>query len=237
MKKIIIAMTMLVFGTVSSHAIDRSVFSITAGLAANQGVFGASAKETNLTDTNTTGHIKKESGVFTDSYSSQFIELGIGQFVSIGYEHTPDSVTTPTHTPREDGNTNLSSGSKVSVDFNDLNTTYLRVNLPFAAGVYVKAGTVSTDLDIKESLAGGRSYKNVSTDGSVIGVGYHKFINDSRIGVRLEGSYLELDNVSTDNGVSKTGATVANGGRNQVDASNLEGLQAKVAITITLGKD
>ena len=118
-----------------------------------------------------------------------------------------------------------------------MNTTYLRVNLPFAAGVYVKAGTVSTDLDIKESLAGGRSYKNVSTDGSVIGVGYHKFINDSRIGVRLEGSYLELDNVSTDNGVSKTGATVANGGRNQVDASNLEGLQAKVAITITLGKD
>ena len=97
MKKIIIAFTMLVFGTVSAHAIDRSIFSVTAGIAANQGVFGASAKETNLTDTNTTGHVKKESGVFTDSFGSQFLELGIGEWISLGYEHTPDSVTTPTN--------------------------------------------------------------------------------------------------------------------------------------------
>ena len=82
-----------------------------------------------------------------------------------------------------------------------------------------------------------RTYKNVSTDGTTFGVGYSKFLGDSPVGLRIEGIYLELDNVSTDNGVSKTGATVANGGRNQVDASNLEGLQAKVAITITLGKD
>ena len=63
MKKFIIAMTIFAFGIVSSHAIDRSAFSLTAGIAANQGVFGASATETNLTETNTTGHIKKESGV------------------------------------------------------------------------------------------------------------------------------------------------------------------------------
>ncbi|MBD1159220.1 hypothetical protein IDG58_03410 [Pelagibacterales bacterium SAG-MED19] len=233
MKKIIIAFTMLVFGTVSAHAIDRSIFSVTAGIAANQGVFGASAKETNLTDTNTTGHVKKESGVFTDSFGSQFLELGIGEWISLGYEHTPDSVTTPTNTSRH----GHAAEANVSVDFNDLNTTYLRVNLPFAAGMYAKVGTVSTDLDIKETMGSGSTYSNVSTDGNVMGLGYHKFINDSRIGLRIEGSYLELDNVSTSNGVSATGATVANGGRNTIDASNLEGLTAKIALTITLGKD
>ena len=206
---------------------------MTAGLAANQGVFGASATETNLTETNTTGHIKKESGVFTDSYGSHFIELGIGEWISLGYEHTPDSVTTPETTSRD----GKAEEANVSVDFNDLNTTYLRVNLPFAAGMYAKLGTVSTDLDIKETMGSGSTYSNVSTDGSVMGLGYHKFINDSRIGLRIEGSYLELDNVSTSNGVSATGGTVANGGRNTIDAKNLEGLTAKIALTITLGKD
>ena len=94
-------------------------------------------------------HIKKESGVFTDSFSSQFIELGIGDWVSIGYEHTPDSITTPTNTSRHG---NPAGENNVSVDFNDLNTTYLRVNLPILSGAYIKAGTVETDLDIKESL-------------------------------------------------------------------------------------
>ena len=233
MKKIIIAFAMLALGTVTSHAFDRSVFSVTGGLAANQGVFGASATETNLTETNTAGHVKKESGVFTDSYGSRFIELGIGQWISLGYEHTPDSVSTPENKTRE----NRTQEAKVSVDFNDLNTTYLRVGLPFAPGVYLKAGTVSTDLDIKETMGSGSTYQNVSTDGSVLGVGYHKFFGDSKFGLRLEGSYLELDNVSTDNGVSATGGSIANGGRNAIDAKNLEGLQAKVALTITFGRD
>ena len=232
MKKFIIAMTIFAFGIVSSHAIDRSAFSLTAGIAANQGVFGASATETNLTETNTTGHIKKESGVFTDSYASSFIELGIGELLSLGYEHTPDSVTTPTNTTREDH----ANENNVKVDFNDLDTIYVKLNLPFASGMYVKAGTVSTDVDITES-GSARTYKNVSTDGTTFGVGYSKFLGDSPVGLRIEGNYLELDNVSTDNGISASGGNASNGGRNQIDAKNLEGLNAKIAVTITLGRD
>ena len=47
---------------------------------------------------------------------------------------------------------------------------------------------------------------------------------------------MELDNVSTSNGVAADGATVANGGRNQIDAKNLEGVTGKLAITYTLGR-
>ena len=152
--------------------------------------------------------------------------------LSLGYEHTPDSVTTPTNTTREDH----ADENNVKVDFNDLDTIYVKLNLPFAAGMYLKAGSVSTDLDITET-GSSNTYKNVSTDGTMFGVGYSKFLGDSPIGLRIEGSYLELDNVSTDNGVSATGGSESNGGRNQIDAKNLEGLNAKIALTITLGKD
>jgi len=230
MKKLITTFAVIALSTVSAKAADFEMFSLTAGLAANQGVFGASAKETNRDESNAVSHIKKESGVFTDSYGSQFIELGIGRFISIGYEHTPDSVSTPTNTTRHGG----SEEANVSVDFNDLNTTYIKINLP--GGVYAKAGTVETDLDIKEVMGSGSTYSNVSTEGTMMGLGYQTFIKDTGFGLRFEGSYLELDNVTTSNGVAADGATVANGGRNQIDASNLEGLTGKVALTYTFGK-
>ena len=229
MKKIIVALTMLVISTVSSKALDASSFSVTAGIAGTQGIFGASATETNRNDSNVISHVKKEHGVFTDSYASGFIELNAGDFISIGYEHTPDSITTPTNTTRQDRTVE----SNVAVDFNDFNTAYLKLNVP--GGLYVKAGYVETDIDVKESMGSGSTYNNVSTDGTVVGIGYERSIADSRIGIRFEGSYLELDDVTSSNGVTATGATVANSGQNTITASNLEGLQGKVAVTITLG--
>ena len=230
MKKLITTFAFIALSAVSAKAIEMEMFSITAGLAANKGVFGASALETNRNETNTVQTIKKESGVFTDSYGSQFIELGIGRFISVGYEHTPDSITTPTNTTRK----NMTDEANVSVDFNDLNTTYIKLNLP--GGIYAKAGTVKTDLDIKEVMGSGSTYKNVSTSGSMMGLGYQTFIKDTGLGLRFEGSYMELDNVSTSNGVSATGGSTTNGGRNQIDASNLEGLTGKVALTYTFGR-
>ena len=129
---------------------------------------------------------------------------------------------------------NKNGTTTAKVDFNDLNTAYLKLNIP--GGVYFKAGVVETDLDVKESMASGSTYSNASTEGTVLGVGYNRFLGDSAFSIRIEGSYMELDDVTSSNGVSKTGATVANGGRNQIDASNLEGLNAKVALTFTLGQ-
>ena len=182
MKKLITTFAFIALSTVTANAVDREVFSITAGLASNQGVFGASATERNRSDTNVVLNTESASGVFTDSYGSQFIELGLGRFVSIGYEHTPDSVSTPENVTNEGKNNQAS----VSVDFNDLNTTYIKINLP--AGIYAKAGTVETDLDIKETMASGSTYDNVSTSGTMMGVGYQTFIKDSGFGLRFEGS-------------------------------------------------
>ena len=76
------------------------MFSVTAGVAANQSVFGASGTETNRSDTNTIADVKKESGVFTDGHQSGFIELNVGEYVSFGFEHTPDGISTPENKSR-----------------------------------------------------------------------------------------------------------------------------------------
>ena len=238
MKKLITTIAFIALTTVSAKAIEMEMFSITGGIATNQSVFGATAKQDDYNAAGTSIETTdKEHGVFTESFGSQFVELGIGRWISLGFEHVPDSISTPQNINDAgvtSGNSSTVATSTVSVDFNDMNTTYLKLNTPI--GVYFKYGTVSTDIDIKETQQSGNTYENKSVDGESMGIRYQTFIKDTGFGLRFEGSYLELDNVTTSNGVAADGATVANGGRNQIDASNLEGLTGKVALTYTFGK-
>jgi len=234
MKKLITTIAFIALSTVSAKAIEMEVFSITGGLAANNSVFGATAQQDEYDDDNsgTLAARNKESGVFTEGFGSQFVELGIGKWISVGFEHVPDSISTP-----QNVNTGASGNtSAVSVDFNDMNTTYLKLNTPM--GIYIKYGSVSTDLDIKETQLSSNTYKNTSVDGTSLGAGYQKTLGERGFGFRIEGNYVELDNVTVNNGVgtSTTGGTPANGGFSEVKATNLEGLTGKVALTYTFGR-
>jgi hypothetical protein len=161
---------------------------------------------------------------------SGFIELNVGDYVSLGIEHTPDTITTP----QNDRVTNVGGTTTVSADFNDLNVAYLKLNVP--GGIYLKAGYVETDIDVKETMASGSTYNNASTEGTILGVGYERSVGEAGLGLRLEGSYMSLDDVTSSNGVAADGGSPSNGGRNQIDISNMEGLNAKLAITYTFGK-
>ena len=227
MKKIILTSIFLVFGSISANAVDFSNFSLTGGIATNSSVWGAQAKEKEYDESGTTFETNTENGVFAESFSSQFIELGLGSWVSLGYETVSDSISTPTNVSKDEDN--AATKQSVSVDFNDFNTTYVKLNTPW--GLYAKYGTVTTDLDIKETTRSGNVYKNVSTSGTSMGAGYQKHIGDSGFGFRVEGNYVELDSVNTDNGVA------AGGNMNKIEARNLEGLTAKVALTYTLGRN
>lgn len=233
MKKLITTIAFIALSTVSAKAIDMEMFSITGGLAANQSVFGGTAQQDEYNAVGTSiDASNKESGVFTESFGSQFVELGIGSWISLGFEHVPDSISSPQNVNDSSGAT---ATSTVSVDFNDMNTTYLKLNTPM--GIYFKYGTVSTDLDIKETQASGNTYANTSVDGTSIGAGYQKTLGERGFGFRIEGNYVELDNVTVNNGVTKVGAVGrTDGGFNEVKATNLEGLTGKVALTYTFGR-
>tara|TARA_B110001450_G_C17628111_1_gene484066 strand:- start:267 stop:971 length:705 start_codon:yes stop_codon:yes gene_type:complete len=231
MKKIITAIAFIALSTVSAKAVDLGMFSVTAGIASNTGVYGATGVQTNEDGDGGTFRTNKASGVFVDGHSSQFIELGLGQYFSVGYEVSPDSISTPTNTTREGEGTE----TNVQVDFNDLTTTYVKVELP--VGIYARYGNVETDLDIKETMTSGSTYKNVSTSGTLAALGYSKAFGDSGLAVRFEGAYLEFDNVKTNNGIAKGTVDIGSGSVNfnEVEAKNMEGLQGKVALTYTLG--
>ena len=238
MKKLITTIAFIALSTVSAKAVEWEIFSITGGLAANQSVFGGTAQQDAYDAIGTTIEVTdKEHGVFTESFGSQFVELGIGRWISLGFEHVPDSISTPQNI-NDGGSVDGTSDatSTVSVDFNDMNTTYLKLNTPM--GIYFKYGTVSTDLDIKETQHSGNTYANTSVDGTSIGAGYQKTLGERGFGFRIEGNYVELDNVTVNNGVgtSTSGGTTANGGFNEVKATNLEGLTGKVALTYTFGR-
>ena len=232
MKKLITTIAFIALSTVSAKAIEMEMFSITGGIAANNSVWGATATQDEYNNAGTAiDATNKQSGVFTESFGSQFVELGIGRYISLGFEHVPDSISTPQNVNDSSGAT---ATSTVSVDFNDMNTTYLKLNTPM--GIYFKYGTVSTDLDIKETQLSGNTYKNTSVDGTSLGAGYQKTFGERGFGFRIEGNYVELDNVTVNNGVTKTGGTPANHGFAEVKAKNLEGLTGKVALTYTFGR-
>jgi len=233
MKKIITTIAFIALSTVSAKAIDMEMFSITGGLAANQSVFGGTAQQDDYNAAGTTIETTdKEHGVFTESFGSQFVELGIGRWISLGFEHVPDSISTPQNI--NDGGA-AGTTSTVSVDFNDMNTTYIKLNTPI--GIYFKYGTVETDLDIKETQLSGNTYDNTSVDGTSIGAGYQKTLGERGFGFRIEGNYVELDNVTVNNGITQVGVVGrTDGGFKEIKATNLEGLTGKVALTYTFGR-
>jgi len=240
MKKLIITLAFVALSSVSAKAIEMGIFSLTGGLASNSSVWGATAKQDryNVGGTAITS-TSKESGVFTDSYSSQLIELGIGRWISLGFEHVPDAISTPENI-NSDGCKGYNCGAKtsadtakVSVDFNDFNTMYVKLNTPW--GLYFKAGSVETSLDIKETMTSTSTYSNVSVDGTSVGAGYQKYIGDSGFGIRVEGNYVDLDTVSTTNGVALASASPTTNHK-KITATGMEGLTAKVAVTYTFGR-
>mgnify|MGYP001264412113 CR=1 FL=1 len=232
MKRIITTAVFLVFSTISANAIDKSsfeVFSLTGGVANSQSVWGASAREKNFNDTNVLTHNKRASGVFTDGYGSQFVELGIGRFVSIGLEQQ-DDMQTPTNVNHEG---NALHENTVAVAFNNIDTTYAKLNLP--QGFYLKYGTFDVDMKITASIASGNTYGDRTASGKSVGGGVQKYFRDTGFGYRFEANLVDIDNVVTTNGVT-TGST-ASGGTNTVTISGMQGANAKVALTYTLGRE
>ena len=115
-----------------------------------------------------------------------------------------------------------------------MNTTYLKVNIPFFPHFYGIVGTVESDLKIKKTGGSASTYDNKSISGDVTAIGYQKYIGDTGFGIRAQASYMEFGNVSTSSG---NASTPAGGGNNTIDADELAGASAKVALTYTLGRN
>ena len=154
-------------------------------------------------------------------WMSVFAEKTLGSRLAVGVDYTPSAIESETKdTPTTDmtagANTNTAVTQKIKVDFEDLTTIYVRLNL--TDSLYVKAGSTSVDIITKEDLGTGSTYGNTSTDGTTVGVGFHNAM-DNGMFIRAEANYMALD------GVKMTGSN-----SHIIDVSDMHGATGSISI-------
>jgi len=217
MKKTIILILSCTFFTFS---IAKAEIGVNVGISGNLGLFAASASET-------TGGVAthKDDGSEHGAagWGSVFIEKTLGERVLLGIDYVPSALETDTTETqkadmRTDGEVTVTqSVNKVQVDFEDLTTYYLGLNL--TENLYAKAGIVKVDVITNETLGTGSTYGNTNLDGNLFGVGYNNVFENGFF-LRVEGNYMDFD-----------GATVTSSANsNQINLSQLNGVSGKIAL-------
>ena len=168
---------------------------VNVGVSGSMGLFGATAKEVAM-ETHT------ETEIAALAYGSIFIEKTLGDFFTLGIEYVPtpfESETTETakNDMEPDAQTRTTVVNKLQVDFEDLSTLYIALNVTEDA--YVRVGAASVDVITNEVLGTGSSYGNVSLDGTVVGIGYNKDLSNG-VFMRGEANYINFDGTSLTSG-------------------------------------
>ena len=222
MKKIILTLFLGLFMFTSKASAELG---INVGISGQLGLFAATATEFDEgTNGTTTGpdETNKESEFLGLGYGSLFIEKTLGNYLLVGIDYVPSALETETsETVVDDMGATVTSSrktNKVQVDFEDLTTYYIALNLG-NSGVYAKAGIVKVDVVTNENLGTGSTYGNTDLDGNLFGLGYHKAF-DNGFFVRGEGTYTEFD------GASLTSSTTVN----KITLNSLDGVTGKISI-------
>jgi hypothetical protein len=212
MKKILLSTIFSLFLVLPAYSIGVNV-----GISGTTGVFHATGTETEATEKST----DDATGVV--GYGSVFIEKTLGDRLLVGIDYVPDALASETSESIVDDQKGVNDGAstrntqKVQVDFKDLTTLYLGLNV--TDNLYVKAGYVTVDVITNESLGTGSTYKNTDMSGEVFAVGYNKSF-DNGMFARVEGSYMDLGSASV----------TASNTDNKIELKELEGMAGKISI-------
>ena len=143
MKNLRTRIAVLVISFVSFLGIQTAsaVEGLSIGLGMNQAAFMGTGEETSTSGATTTKRNRdaKETGMFTDTVGSAFVEYNVGM-VSLGVEYFLEDITTPENTNSQ-GTTGVSGANvdnKVKASFQDHTTVYANVN--FTENAYLKIG-------------------------------------------------------------------------------------------------
>ena len=219
MKKIILSLVSVMF-LISTASADLGV---NIGITGSTALFVASGNEVQtdvggLQGTQTDS--ETEIGAF--STGSFFIEKEIGRF-ALGYDHTPDMFSTDTtETQMSDQRTATdasvtSSVNTIQVDFDEMNQIYVKAML--TDNLYIRAGAMEIEVVTNENLTTGSVYGNTTLDGTSIGFGYHKEIENMGLFYRIDGQYQTFDAVSLSGGADNT-----------INLRNLDGVVGSISI-------
>ena len=220
MKKLTIATFLAIF----SFSTASAEVGMNVGISGQMGLFAASATELDKGTHGTTtdgNETNRESDFIGLGYYSVFLEKEFGDRVFIGIDYVPDALETETNETVVGDKTTTDTETKktntVQVDFDDLTTIYLGINI--SEGMYIKAGAINVDITTNEKLATGSTYGNADMQGTMIGFGWNAE-NASGIFLRAEGNLMEFDGASV---------TSANG-VNKITLDKLDGISGKISL-------
>jgi opacity protein-like surface antigen len=224
MKKLIMIAVFAVFS--ASSAISASL-TPAIGISYNNAGFAAKGTEHNYDESGAIRATTSEHGAFAETYASVMVELGIGEYLAIGVDYVPGSISTPTNASKEGtagrASPNDPGQATVSADFEKMATAYARLNLPMLGGTYLKFGITTADVIVNEKTVSGNKYKDTDTDGMTAGVGYaHDLANG--VAIRAEVMVSEFDDVKADNGVA------AGGNMNKVIITDMWGARGTISL-------
>ena len=169
MKKIIIFLitSMFFFSQASAVGLNIGVSGVTA-------VFHAEGQE------NENGELSKEDATGVAGYASVFAEIRLNEFFAVGVDYVPEALESETSETvvydKTTSDTRTAKTNKVQVDFEELTSAYIMVNL--TEGLYVRGGVVQVDVKTNESLGTGSAYGDTELDGSMFGMGYHNTLDN-----------------------------------------------------------
>ena len=179
MNKIITILSLTLLSFMPAYA------GVNIGASVNGGVFHGTGQE------NENGELSTEDATGAAVFASVFVEAS-GERFAVGIDYVPgglSSETAETIIDDDVGSTATRTTNKVAVDFEDLTTLYVSLNL--TENFYVKAGLVTVDVITNESLGTGSKYGNGDLDGTMYGIGYHTEFGNGMF-ARFEGSVMDM---------------------------------------------
>lgn len=205
MKKLLIAILFGLF-TVSQASAELGV---NVGISGSAGLFAASGKEV-------AGKTVKGNEHGAAGWTSIFIEKTLGDRIAIGVDYVPDALESETAESQRSDLVNGNVQNKIQIDFEDLTTIYLSLNI--TESIYAKVGYMKVDVITNEKLNTGSTYGNTDLDGQSVGFGVNNTF-DNGVFVRAEANYMSFD--------SSEGMT---SGDNTVTLTNLDGVSGSLKI-------
>ena len=225
MKKIISAF----FATVCLVALQvpaqSNDVSFSIGVAGNQGGYHAVGTEIiSQTADQSKAEVTQEAGVFEDTHPSVFVELNIGDNMSVGAEFALDDIETPQNTnAKVDKRTGAASGSfstnTAKATFSDKTTVYIQARM--LGGLYTKIMYHNVNVISEESLATGGAYGDATVEGLGLGIGYQYDLDDLGMFVRAE---------VTASGYEDVKAINSNDVMKQITIDNMYGAEGSIRV-------
>ena len=227
MKKLTLAIIMLL----STFSMASAELGINVGVSGQIGVFEATGHEREGSTTPANREVSQAKDAMAAwGYSSVFIEKTLGRF-ALGFDYVPEGLESDTkeHTrefiqanpqgaaDRTGGGGNATITQKIQVEFTDMMSGYISAMI--TENLYVQYGVTSVDVKTKEALGTLSTYGDTNLDGTFVGVGYHKSL-DNGLFFRASGQVMNFDAVKMTSSTSE----------NEIRIDELNGASGKVSI-------